>query len=206
MPFCLPTRAARTLTAATLAVCVTPALSACASTPTTAPATTATTYDATTTATPGALETDGAGAGLEVLDAWTKAVPDVSGMAMTAVFGVVRNTSSNDVVLSSVSTSASARAELHTTVTEGGSPVMKAVDKLTIPVGGSLLLQPGGDHVMVLDLTTPIAVGDTVSVTLTTQDGKKLEFPAVAKQFTGAKEPYHSSGSTMTGGPASSAS
>lgn len=201
MPVSLPMTAARTLAAAALTLALAPGLTACANNETASsaqPATTATTATTQNATTPAAGETHGAGAGMEVLNAWAKAVPDPSAMAMTAVFGTVRNTSDSDIVLVSGKTSASDRTELHTTVTENGKPVMKAVEKLTIPAGGSLILQPGGDHVMVLDLTEPVAVGDPVTVMLTTQDGQNIEFDAVAKQFTGANEPYHSKGPGMT--------
>jgi copper(I)-binding protein len=36
-----------------------------------------------------------------------------------------------------------------------------------IPAGGTLQLAPGGKHVMLIGLTAPLAVGDTVALTLT---------------------------------------
>lgn len=209
MPVRFPTTAARTLAAAALTLALAPGLASCANddtsqaTPPAATTAAATTSDAST---PAADETDGTGAGMEVLDSWTKAVPELSGMPMTGVFGIVRNTSDQDIVLVSGSTDASDRTELHTTVNENGKPVMKAVEKLTIPAGGSLVLQPGGDHIMVMNLAKPIAVGDTVTVTLTTQDGQNVQFKAVAKQFTGANEPYHTTGTGMTSMPTASPS
>ncbi|GAB94721.1 hypothetical protein BJY21_000507 [Kineosphaera limosa] len=187
----------RTLSSAVLALAMAPALAACTGSPDAvapgAAASALTTYDATT---PAAEATDGAGAGLEVLDAWTVARPDVAANPMTGVFGIVRNVGDHDVELVAATSSASQRAELHATVNKNGQPAMQHVEKIKVPAGGSLVLQPGGDHVMVMDLTRPIAVGDTVNVTLTTQDGGSLEFRAVAKQFAGANEPYHSGAPT----------
>lgn len=184
-----------------LSLALAPGLAACSSSGTDAgaPGTaagTATTYDATT---PAAEQTDAVGAGMEVLDAWTAARPDPAANSMTGVFGIVRNTTNQDIELVSATNTASDRTELHQTVTVDGKSVMQQVESMKIPSGGSLVLQPGGDHVMVMNLAAPIQVGDTVTVTLRTKDGQSLEFPAVAKQFTGANEPYHSPGSTGMG-------
>ncbi len=160
----------------------------------TAADTTAITAPATTAPATTAAASHPAAAGLQVSDAWAKAAPDISAMPMTGIFGVVRNTGTAPVVLVSATTSASRRTELHTTVTGSGAPVMKAVSRLTIPAGGSLVLKPGGDHLMVLDMTTPLAVGDPVRVTLRTQEGADVTFDVVAKAFAGAQEPYPSTG------------
>ena len=189
---------ALTLRAAALALALCPALVACGSAATgESTPTSTTTAEAHTAGAPSAPATGTAA--LQVVDAWAKAQPDPAAMPMTGVFATVRNPGAEPVGLVSAATSASARTEIHTTVTEGGAPVMKAVPSLTIPAGGSLLLRPGGDHVMVLDLTTPLAAGDTVTVTLRGQDGRSVSFDAVAKAFTGANERYHGGGSGDTG-------
>ena len=46
---------------------------------------------------------------------------------------------------------------------------------------------------IVLDLQNPVQPGAVIHVTLNTANGKSISFDAVAKQFTGAKEPYHQS-------------
>lgn len=173
--------------ASALALALCSPLAACAGSPT------AESTATTSTATAPASGTAAVGtATLQIVDAWAKAQPDPAAMPMTAIFGVIRNPGTEPVVLVSATTSASARTEIHTTVTEGGKQVMKAVPSLTIPAGGGLVLQPGGDHIMVLDLATPLAAGDTVKVTLRGKDGQSVSFDAVAKAFTGAAEPYHS--------------
>jgi periplasmic copper chaperone A len=49
----------------------------------------------------------------------------------------------------------------------GGMMQMREVDRIDIPAGGTVLLEPGGFHVMLLELQTPLVPGDTVDVTLT---------------------------------------
>ena len=59
----------------------------------------------------------------------------------------------------------------------------------SVPAGGSLSLEPGGDHVMLMDLQEPILPGDEVTITLLTAGGE-VETTVVAKEFTGAQEEY----------------
>jgi periplasmic copper chaperone A len=49
----------------------------------------------------------------------------------------------------------------------GGMMTMREVDEIPIPAGATVILEPGGYHVMLLDLAEPLTVGDTIEVTLT---------------------------------------
>jgi hypothetical protein len=54
------------------------------------------------------------------------------------------------------------------TVAEGmGAMTMRPVDAIEVPADGSVSLKPGGLHVMLLGLASPLATGSTVSMTLT---------------------------------------
>jgi copper(I)-binding protein len=52
------------------------------------------------------------------------------------------------------------------------------------------VLAPGGDHIMIMDLTAPIRPGDQVEVTLALSDGSTIPFTALAKETTGGEENY----------------
>ncbi|MEP7161176.1 MAG: copper chaperone PCu(A)C [Dermatophilaceae bacterium] len=130
-------------------------------------------------------------AGLEAGNAWARAVPDVAAMKMTGVFGNIKNTTDKDVRIVSATTDASTMTELHETVSVDGQKVMRKVDNgFTIAAGQTRDLEPGGDHIMVLQMTKPIPAGTTVTVTLRTSDGKTLEFAAPAKPFSAEQENY----------------
>lgn len=43
---------------------------------------------------------------------------------------------------------------------------MRPVDRVDIPAGEQVALEPGGYHIMLLDLAAPLEVGDTIEVTL----------------------------------------
>ncbi len=49
----------------------------------------------------------------------------------------------------------------------GGMMTMREVDRIEVPAGETVVFEPGGYHVMLLDLAEPLEVGDTVEVTLT---------------------------------------
>ena len=134
---------------------------------------------------------------LSVVDPWTKATDG----EMTGSFGTLRNDSDTPLHIVSVSSDAAPRTELHEMAegADGQMSMRQAPDGLTVPAQGSLELVPGGNHIMLMDLTDPVEAGAEVAYTLTLEDGSTLEVTSVARPFTGANESYH-------GGEASSAS
>jgi copper(I)-binding protein len=50
---------------------------------------------------------------------------------------------------------------------DGGMMTMQEVDEIPVPAGETVSLEPGGYHVMLLDLVAPLEAGDTIEVTLT---------------------------------------
>jgi copper(I)-binding protein len=61
-------------------------------------------------------------------------------------------------------------AATDTTAMGGGMMTMQPVDRIPVAAGDSVALEPGGYHVMLLDLASPLEVGSTVDVTLTFEE------------------------------------
>lgn len=162
-----------------------------------APATASSTAAPTAEGAPSSSAEAADAAPLTVTDPWTKATDG----EMTGSFGVLRNTTDEDVHVVAVTSSLTDRVELHEMVPdEDGQMLMRqSPDGFTVPAGGTLELAPGGSHVMLMGLTEPIRPGDEVSYTLETENGDVVEVTSVARPFTGANESYH-------GGEASGAS
>lgn len=123
-------------------------------------------------------------------DVWVKATDD----DMTAAFGVIANDGTTDATLAGATTEAAGSVEVHEVVMKDGAMVMQPKEGgLVVPAGGSATLEPGGDHLMLMDLTAPIRPGDQVTLTLSFSDGSSLDVTATAKAFTGGNEEYPSS-------------
>ena len=126
-------------------------------------------------------------------EAWVKAADT----GMTAGFGVLANSSDEDITLVSAASPAAPRMELHEmAMTDSGMVMRQKEGGFVVPAGESLTLEPGGLHLMFMGLTTPIKAGDEVPITLTFDDGSTLTVMPVAKPFTGANEEYQPNGST----------
>jgi copper(I)-binding protein len=123
-----------------------------------------------------------------VSDAWVKSADE----GMSAAFGELANTGSTDVTVVSVDSEASTRLELHeTTMNDSGETVMREIDGgFVVPAGETLMLEPGGNHIMLMDLTAPLTAGDEATFTLTFSDDSTLEFTAPVKDYSGANENY----------------
>lgn len=122
-----------------------------------------------------------------VSDAWVKAAES----GMTGEFGVLTNNGETDATIVSGTSPAAAVVELH----EVADGVMKETDGgFVVPAGGSLTMEPGGYHVMLMQLTGSIAAGDEVTTVLECADGGSVEILATAKEFAGGNEDYEGDG------------
>ncbi|MBM6400361.1 copper chaperone PCu(A)C [Phycicoccus sonneratiae] len=118
-------------------------------------------------------------------------------MPMSAMFGTLRNTTDEDITIEGGSTPAAEMVELHETV-KNASGEMQMQPKqggFVVPAGGTYVLKPGGDHVMLMGLTGALRNGAEVSVTLRTSAGE-FALTVPVRAFSGAEETYEPSPSS----------
>ncbi|WP_410813370.1 copper chaperone PCu(A)C [Micromonospora sp. 067-2] len=121
-----------------------------------------------------------------VRDPWVKAADK----GMTAAFGTLVNDADTDVTVTGASTEVSPM-ELHEMTMKDGKMVMQAKPGgIVIKAKSTHVLEPGGDHLMLMNVRQPVQAGDELAFTLTFADGRTQTFSAVAKPFTGAQESY----------------
>lgn len=103
--------------------------------------------------------------GVTLEDPW---VATTSGGATVGAGYVVINNPGPDLErLLSAESPRAARVELHEmSMTDDGVMQMRAVSAVDIPAGGSAALAPGGLHIMMFDITAPIAEGEEIPITL----------------------------------------
>jgi periplasmic copper chaperone A len=123
-----------------------------------------------------------------VIDPWVKTAES----GMTAVFGTFTTTGGTPVTVVSARTSASPRTELHEVAmgADGAMVMRPKADGFVVEPGTPHVLAPGGDHIMIMDLPSPIRPGDQVDVTLSLSDGSTTRFTALAKETSGGEENY----------------
>jgi copper(I)-binding protein len=92
----------------------------------------------------------------------------------TGAFLVLKNPSAREVKLVRAATDAAKVVELHTHINEGGVMKMRPVPFIAVPAGGSTTLEPGGLHIMLIDLVRPLAESQNVKLTLSFDDGSEL--------------------------------
>jgi len=99
-----------------------------------------------------------------VADAWARA--SAGGAGAGAVFLTIKNAGQDNDRLVSASTPVSKVTELHTHSEVNGVMTMRKVDAIDVSGAQTVMLKPGGFHIMLMGLTTPLKEGDTFPVTL----------------------------------------
>lgn len=124
---------------------------------------------------------------VSIHDQWTAATED----NMAAVFGTLVNDGQHEARIVSGSSPAAARVEVHEVVGSPGSKTMRPKDGgIVLPAGGSHELTPGGDHLMLMDLTAPLSPGADIELTVQFEDGSTLPVTVQVRDFAGADENY----------------
>ena len=129
---------------------------------------------------------------LEISDSWVRSSDmSVSG-GMTGMFMEITNPSSNEITLIGGS-SDSGMVEIHETVMGADGMQMQEINGgIEIPAGGTVVLQPGGLHVMIMNLNSDVVAGDEVSVDLEFDGHPNVSVTATAKPSEAGDEEYHS--------------
>lgn len=112
--------------------------------------------------------------------AWAR--PSTSMDRAGAAYMVISNGTGTDDALVGASSPASATAEVHETVTDAtGKMGMQPVASVPISAGGSMELKPGSYHIMLIDLTQELKVGDSIQITLDFEKAPDLTVTAEVK-------------------------
>jgi copper(I)-binding protein len=91
-----------------------------------------------------------------------------AGMAKAgAAFLTLKNAGAADDQLMSASTPVAEHAELHAHIRDGDVIRMRQIDFIEVPAGQTVSLEPGGLHVMLIDLKAPLQEGQEFPLTLT---------------------------------------
>ena len=118
---------------------------------------------------------------IHVSDAFVRAMPP--GQKITAAFLKLQNNSNTNMALISAESNVSEFVELHAHTMVDGMMNMGQVDEIVIPKNGSVALETGGYHIMMINLKKDLVVGQKVDIKLNFKNGSSLIIhPEVKKE------------------------
>jgi copper(I)-binding protein len=114
---------------------------------------------------------------IDVVDPYVQLTPP--GIRVSAAYLTLKNGGDRDARLVAASCPSAGATELHTHIDDNGVMRMRQVKEILVPARGEVVFKPGGYHVMLIDLKTPIKEGDKLAITLVFADGssKTVEEP-----------------------------
>lgn len=121
----------------------------------------------------------------QVSDAWVRLPPP--GAQIAAAYLTLE--SKQTLSLSHVTSPAAEAVEIHTMSMHGGMMEMRQLPALALEAGKPVKLEPGGLHLMLINLKKPLKAGDKVQLVLNFKQGKRA-IGAVSVQAT-VKAPAH---------------
>jgi copper(I)-binding protein len=121
---------------------------------------------------------------ISLFDGWARAT--VEGAPNGAAFGFLVNLGAQSDTLISATTDAAEAVELHEmTIGEGDVMQMREMEGgFVVPANGYLELAPGGLHIMLINLTQPLAAGEMLDLTLTFEVAGDVEVSLPIREMT----------------------
>lgn len=140
-----------------------------------------------------ACVTGGSHDSVEFADGWVR-VSEYSDHVggMTGAFAEIHNATAADVTIVGGSAEIAGMVEAHEVAMVGGKMMMqKKEGGIVIPAGETITLEPGGLHIMLMDLKKPIAVGDEITLTLDLEGAEDVTFTWPARESAAGDEEYN---------------
>lgn len=101
-------------------------------------------------------------ADLNIAHGWARETPP--GRLMTAAYGTLTNTGDKTIVINGVSSDVAAHSSLHETLIERDRSTMRPVKSLSLAPGEKAELAPGGMHIMLMKLDSPLKEGQSIDI------------------------------------------
>ena len=95
-------------------------------------------------------------------DAWVRSMPP--GAQVSAAYGMLMNHSDQTVTVWTVSSEISGTAEMHEVIAEDDQRRMAELESIDIAPHETLIFEPGGRHIMLLDIAAPPVGDETVEI------------------------------------------
>lgn len=108
-----------------------------------------------------------------------------------AAYLVIQNRGAAADRLMSAETAAAGTVELHATLHEGGVMRMRPMPAIDLPAGGTVRLQRGGMHVMLIGLREPLKAGTKFPLTLVFEKAGRLEVTVAVEPARGGGHHSH---------------
>ena len=118
----------------------------------------------------------------EITDGWFRALP---GKLPAGGYFTAYNGTGRDVSIVAADSDACGMLMMHQSSNKGGMSGMDMVDKVSVPVGGTVHFAPGGYHLMCENPTAKMKVGSKVGVLLRLSDGSAVAAGFVVKNAAG---------------------
>jgi len=119
-------------------------------------------------------------ASVTVKDAWVRAT-EPSKME-SAAYMTIYNTGTEKRAVVAVTADQAKVAEMHNMTMDGKLMKMVQIPKIDVPARGKASLKPNGMHIMLMGLTTKLAVGEKVTGSLKLDDGTMVPFTAEVRK------------------------
>ena len=128
-------------------------------------------------------------ANISVTDAWARATKP--GQPVSGAYMKIQ--SDADARLISVSSPAVPRVEVHEMKMDGDVMRMREVQAIELPKGKTVSLEPGGYHIMLMNLPKPIAAGEFIPLSLVVESGGKRQTVEVKVEARAPNQPVQNS-------------
>ena len=125
---------------------------------------------------------------LQIRHPWSRATPP--GAKVGVGYLEIRNNGAQPDRLLSASTSVAKRVEMHITEQAGEVAKMRQLRAFEVPGRERLTLEPGGAHLMLVDLVQPLKKGERFSMTLRFERAGELEVQFEVQEM-GARHSRH---------------
>jgi len=119
-------------------------------------------------------------------EAWVRLPPPVADTA--AAYMKIENHGDHDVEITGIETTIATSPEFHSMEMHDGMMNMQKMEKVIVPAHGEISFSPGGNHLMLVGLTTPLKAGSHIMMTLKTSDGESIMVHAEVKDMRSNKE------------------
>jgi copper(I)-binding protein len=111
---------------------------------------------------------------IEVTHPWSRATP--KGAKVAGGFLAITNSGTADDRLVAVESASAGRVELHEMrMDDGVMKMRKLADGIALPAGKTVALEPGGLHVMFIEIKAPFAEGASIPATMVFEKAGRLD-------------------------------